>query len=199
MVLESPSNSQRFLRRSAYILPALWGLDEHLAERLCKEAVRPLATNPPLRKLLRELKTKFEQVVDDEMARFFADLEKAIDKAPSGREKLKVYCKMRLKKIDKMCNLSHALRNDMIESMAIILAIKRKHETRHIELVNSIFDFGMQEREFKKLTVLETERLSNLFVTLFKGMELPACITNPPDQQEMTDFMVDTLIEGIGR
>jgi type I restriction enzyme R subunit len=35
------------------------------AERLCKEAVRPLATNPPLRKLLRELKTQFEQVVDD--------------------------------------------------------------------------------------------------------------------------------------
>jgi len=35
------------------------------AERLCKEAVRPLATNPPLRRLLRELKTQFEQVVDD--------------------------------------------------------------------------------------------------------------------------------------
>jgi type I restriction enzyme R subunit len=35
------------------------------AERLCKEAARPLATNPPLRKLLRELKTQFEQVVDD--------------------------------------------------------------------------------------------------------------------------------------
>jgi type I restriction enzyme R subunit len=34
-------------------------------ERLSKEAVRPLATNPPLRKLLRELKTQFEQVVDD--------------------------------------------------------------------------------------------------------------------------------------
>jgi type I restriction enzyme R subunit len=35
------------------------------AERLCKEAIRPLATNPPLRKLLKELKTQFEQVVDD--------------------------------------------------------------------------------------------------------------------------------------
>ncbi len=35
------------------------------AERLCKEAVRPLATNPTLRKLLKELKTQFEQVVDD--------------------------------------------------------------------------------------------------------------------------------------
>jgi type I restriction enzyme R subunit len=35
------------------------------AERLCKEAVRPLATNPSLRKLLKELKTQFEQVVDD--------------------------------------------------------------------------------------------------------------------------------------
>ena len=34
-------------------------------ERLCKEAVRLLATRPPLRRLLRELKTQFEQVLDD--------------------------------------------------------------------------------------------------------------------------------------
>jgi AcrR family transcriptional regulator len=141
----------------------------------------------------------FEQVVDDEMNHFFTDLEKAIDKEDSARGKLKAYCKVRLKKIVKMCNLSHALRNDLIESMAVILEIKRKHETRHIEVVRSIFEFGMREREFKKLTALEIERFCNLFVTLFKGMEIPACINNPPDQLEMTDFMVDTVIEGIGR
>jgi AcrR family transcriptional regulator len=141
----------------------------------------------------------FEQVVDAEMNHFFADLEKAIDKAPSAREKLKAYCRVRMKKIEKMCNLSHALRNDMIESMAIILEIKRKHETRHIDLVRSIFEFGVRGREFKKMTALETERFSNLFVTLFKGMELPACIIHPSDQQETTDFMVDMMIEGIGR
>lgn len=140
----------------------------------------------------------FERVVDEEMNHFFSDIEKAIDKASSARDKLKAYCKMRLKKIDKMCNLSHALRNDLIESLAIILEIKRKHEVRHIDLVRSVFDFGMREREFKKMTDLRTERICNLFVALFKGMELPACINNPPDLLEMTDFMVDTMIEGIG-
>ncbi len=49
-----------------------------------------------------------------------------------------------------MCNLSHALRNDLIESLAIILEIKRKHEVRHIDLVRSVFDFGMRERSLKK-------------------------------------------------
>jgi type I restriction enzyme R subunit len=38
---------------------------KHVASRLCKEAVRPLATNPKLRKALIEFKTKFEQIIDE--------------------------------------------------------------------------------------------------------------------------------------
>ncbi len=38
---------------------------KQVAEKLCKAAVAPLATNPKLRKLLIELKTKFEQIIDD--------------------------------------------------------------------------------------------------------------------------------------
>ena len=36
-----------------------------VAERLCKEAVRPLVTKPELRRLLMDIKRKFEQVIDE--------------------------------------------------------------------------------------------------------------------------------------
>ncbi len=41
----------------------------------------------------------FERVVDEEMNHFFSDIEKAIDKASSARDKLKAYCKMRLRRL----------------------------------------------------------------------------------------------------
>jgi AcrR family transcriptional regulator len=142
----------------------------------------------------------FEKVVDKEMASFFTHIEKAIEKSKTAREKLKSYGEMRLKRIDEMCNLSHALKNDLIENLGIVLEIKRKHDLTHTRIVKRIIDFGIQEGEFKKITSGEVNLISILFVSLFKGMELPMNTGKvEPNLYKLAELMVDIFVEGIGK
>src|ERR1700730_4558145 len=56
----------------------------------------------------------FEAVVEQEINEFFNVTQKAIEKAPTAREKLKAYSKMRVCKIKKLSNLSHIIKDDLI-------------------------------------------------------------------------------------
>jgi AcrR family transcriptional regulator len=140
----------------------------------------------------------FEEVVDQEMHRFFQLIRKAVGKSQTGREKLKAYSKMRLNRINEMCNLSHALKNDLIENIGAVLEIKRKHDSTHEGIVRDIILFGVNDGEFRKLSPRDIDLISFLFVSLFKGMGLPTSSRSTVDLNRHVGFMVDSLVDGIG-
>ncbi len=141
----------------------------------------------------------FEEVVDQEMGHFFTSITRAVDKAETARKKLKAYSNMRLERIKEMCNLSYALKNDLIENMGVVLEIKKKHESTHSNIIREIVLFGISQDEIKKLSDPDIDLIAFLFVSLFKGMEMPLVKAQPiPDINAYVDFMVDSIIDGIG-
>lgn len=142
----------------------------------------------------------FERVVDQELTNFFRDILKAVEKETTGKDKLKAYCRIRLKRIDRLSNLSFVLKDDLVQNLGMVMKIRKKHETEQIQIVKEILDFGMQRREFKKISLRVCEQLSSMYAMLFKGMELPTFTRQSAlGQQELAEIMVDTFIHGIGR
>ena len=142
----------------------------------------------------------FDRVVDQELENLFGDIIKAVEKENTGSEKLKAYCRIRLRRIDKLRNLSQALKDDLIQNLAMVLEIRKKHESEQIQIIREILHFGIQRGEFRKMNERVTGQLCFLFVTLFKGMELPVFTRQASTGQfEMADIIVDSFINGIGK
>jgi AcrR family transcriptional regulator len=142
----------------------------------------------------------FEQVVDRELNNLLADIIKAIEKESSGRDKLKAYCKIRLRRVDKMRNLSQVLKDDLIQNLGLVLEIRKKHESEQIHIVRDIIEFGVRCGEFKKMKSKVILQLSSLFVILFKGMELPVHSRQTVSgHYELAEIMVDSFVGGIGK
>jgi hypothetical protein len=59
----------------------------------------------------------FEAVIDQEMSELFELVQRAVDKAPTAKEKLKAYTKVRLTKLNKLGNLSSVVKNDLMDNM----------------------------------------------------------------------------------
>jgi AcrR family transcriptional regulator len=142
----------------------------------------------------------FERVVDRELDNLFTDILKALEKETSGQDKLRAYCKIRLRRVDKMRNLSQVLKDDLLQNLALVLEFRKKHESEQIHIVRNIIEFGIQRGEFKKMNSKVVEQLSSLFVILFKGMELPGHSRQTASgQYELAEIMVDAFVGGIGK
>ena len=142
----------------------------------------------------------FEAVVEQEINHLFNTAEKAIEKVPTAKDKLKAYSEVRLCKISKSGNLSQVIKNDLMDNMDVILKMKKKHESRQVKMVRDIIAQGVKSGEFKKIGNSEIDLLSLLFTAAFTGISLPLCGEHKfPDLTQKVDVIVDVLIHGIGK
>jgi AcrR family transcriptional regulator len=141
----------------------------------------------------------FEAVVDQETRELFTQAQEAIDKASTGKGKLKAYSRVRLCNINKMGNLSQVVKNDLMDNMSVIMNIKKKHEITQFNMVKKIIAEGVQSGEFKKVDEPDMDLLAFLFVAAFRGIALPLCVDEVfPDLTQRVDTIVDVMVEGIG-
>lgn len=141
----------------------------------------------------------FEAVVDQEISELFSMAQKAVDKAPNAKEKLKAYIKVRLSKINKMGNLSQVVKNDLMDNMGVVMNIKKKHEINQVNMIQEIILHGIERGEFKKIKKPEVCLMANLFAATFRGIALPLCSETFPDLTQKADDIVEILVEGIGK
>ena len=142
----------------------------------------------------------FEAVVEQEINEFFIVTQKAIEKASTAREKLKAYSKMRVCKIKKLSNLSHIIKDDLIDNISVLLNIKKKHERSQISLVREIINTGVVSGEFKTISKEDIDMLAFLIIAAFRGIELPLCTEKAfPDLTQQVEVIVDVMVEGIGK
>ncbi len=140
----------------------------------------------------------FEAVVDQEITELFSMAQKAVDKAPTAKEKLKAYIKVRMSKINKMGNLSQVVKNDLMDNMSVVMNVKKKHEINQVNMIQEIIEHGIERGEFKKIKKQEVCLIANLFAATFRGIALPLCSDTFPDLTHKSDDIVEIMVEGIG-
>ena len=145
----------------------------------------------------------FEAVLHAEMDELLAQIQEAIGHARSSKEKLTIYCRCRLLKLNELCNLSDALKSDigeLHELHCIMRDLKRQFDTTHVELVREILAEGIANGEFKKINEDNIELVAYLMVSAFRGLAAPLMVSQRqcPRLDLQIDSIVDIMVEGIG-
>lgn len=143
----------------------------------------------------------FEAVIHAEMDELLDNIRQVIAKATTSKEKLTVYCRCRLEKLNQLCNLSDALKSEIAELECLVSGLKRRFDTTHVELVRKILEEGVQNGEFKKINEDNIELIAYLMVSSFRGLAVPLMVSQgkSPRLDLQIDSIVDIMVEGIGR
>ncbi|MDI9882024.1 TetR/AcrR family transcriptional regulator [Flectobacillus longus] len=142
----------------------------------------------------------FEAVIENEIRELFESIEIAASKEVTARQKLKVYWLTRLQKLEKMCNLSQVLKEEIMDHAITIFNLKRKHLNEELALVKDFLIFGIENEEFRSETEEHIEVLSRVIVASLRGFELSnmEVFEIEKDYIRHIDFLIDTFISGIG-
>jgi AcrR family transcriptional regulator len=143
----------------------------------------------------------FEAVIYAEMNELLDQIHLAIATATTSKEKLTIYCRCRLEKLNQLCNLSDALKSEIVELECLIAGLKRQFDTTHVELVKNILEEGVHNGEFKKINDDNIELIAYLMVSSFRGLAVPLMVSQgrSPRLDLQIDSIVDIMVEGIGR
>lgn len=143
----------------------------------------------------------FEAVIHAEMDELLEQIHQSISQARSSKEKLIIYCRCRLNKLSQLCNLSDALKNDIVELHCVMSDLKSRFDTTHVQLVKEILEEGVNNGEFKKIDPDNIELVACLMVSSFRGLAVPLMVSQNqyPRLDLQIDTIVDIMVEGIGR
>jgi AcrR family transcriptional regulator len=143
----------------------------------------------------------FEAVLYAEMDELLDQIHQSIRQAGSSKEKLIIYCRCRLNKLNQLCNLSDALKSEIAELHCIMADLKNKFDTSHVELVKDILAEGVNNGEFKQISEDNIELIAYLMVSSFRGLAVPLMVgqNRSPRLDLQIDSIVDIMVEGIGR
>jgi len=131
-------------------------------------------------------------------------IHQSIRHAATSKEKLTIYCRCRLIKLNELCNLSDALKSEigeLHELHCIVTDLKRQFDTTHLGLVKEILEEGVHNGEFKKINEDNIELVAYLMVSSFRGLAVPLMVSQnlSPKLDLQIDSIVDIMVEGIGR
>lgn len=146
----------------------------------------------------------FEAVLHTEMDELLQKIRESIRNAPTSKEKLTIYCRCRLVKLNELCNLNDALKSEigeLHELHCIMTDLKRQFDTSHVELVREILAEGVANGEFKKIKEDNIELVAYLMVSAFRGLAAPLMVSQrlSPKLDLQIDSIVDIMVEGIGQ
>ena len=144
----------------------------------------------------------FEAVLHLEMDELLDQIQQSIRHATSSKDKLTIYCRCRLIKLNELCNLSDALKSDMgelHELHCIMQNLKRQFDTTHVGLVREILEEGVSNGEFKKINKDNIELVAYLMVSSFRGLAAPLMVAQglSPRLDLQIDSIVDIMVDGI--
>jgi AcrR family transcriptional regulator len=143
----------------------------------------------------------FEAVLHAEMDELTNQIHQAIRSATSSKEKLIIYCRCRLNKLNQLRNLSDALKTEIAELHCIMTDLRSKFDTTHVEMIKEILAEGVSNGEFKKINAGNIELVAYLMVSSFRGLAVPLMVSQnlSPQLDLQIDSIVDIMVEGIGR
>lgn len=137
----------------------------------------------------------FEAVIQKEVDELKSDLHKAISSIDDPIEQLKVYIKVRMRKLDKLTNFYSALNNDQLSHLDFIEKVRTDSDKDEISMIQAILEKGIADGKFK----IEEPLLSSLAIlTAMKGLEMPLFVDKMHgDIEKRLDHLINFLFYGI--
>ncbi|HZE86105.1 MAG TPA: TetR/AcrR family transcriptional regulator, partial [Puia sp.] len=89
----------------------------------------------------------FEAVINEEMSELLNKIHQAVGQATTSKGKLIAYCRCRLNKLSQLYNLSDVLKSEIAELQCMMMDVKSKFDTSHVELVKEILEEGVKNGE----------------------------------------------------
>ncbi|HOW40403.1 MAG TPA: TetR/AcrR family transcriptional regulator [Bacteroidales bacterium] len=112
----------------------------------------------------------FKAVVEKEAEELKSELAKRTENIEDPIEKLNVYIKVRMRKLDKLKNFYAALKSDYLSHLEFIEEIRNKYDKEEIKIVADIIQQGINAGKFN---VDDAELSAIAIVTAMKGLEVP--------------------------
>lgn len=140
----------------------------------------------------------FNAVVEQEALELRRHIMEEVDSADTALEKLRAYTLTRLTTLNKMNNLSSALRNDYLSHLSFIAAIKTKYRDEEIRMVKNILQYGVDR---DKLKIPDVNITATAVVLIIGGLELNYFL-QPLDDEILTleaglDHLIDLVYNGL--
>jgi len=130
----------------------------------------------------------FRAVVEKEAKELEQNLIQAISTKSSPEEKLKTYVYTRMRTMLSLSNFYDALKNELLDHLPFINALRKEVDNKEIEMVKNILSEGVDNGLFD---IKNIHFASITIVTTLKGLEIPLFVENKVD--DLTLY-VDNLI-----
>lgn len=137
----------------------------------------------------------FKAVVEKEAEELKSELAKKTEDITDPIEKLKVYIRVRMRKLDKLTNFYSALKSDYLGHLEFIEEIRKKYDKEEIRIVAEIIQDGIDSGKF---AVEDAELSAVAIVTAMKGLEVPLFLNKEHRNLETRlSSLIDFLFYGI--
>jgi AcrR family transcriptional regulator len=140
----------------------------------------------------------FQAVVEKEAVEMRKEIMNAVNSESTPRGKLKTYILTRLRTLEKMDNLSNALRNDYLSHLQFINEVKARYRKEELKMVSDILDFG-QEKE--KFIFDNVKVVSKAIVLAISGLEMEYFISpikeDLSDMEQTLDQLLNVFYKGL--
>lgn len=140
----------------------------------------------------------FNAVVEQEANELRQQILEKVRDADSALAKLRAYIITRLKTLDKMNNLSNALRNDYLMHLNFIAELRIRYRDEEIQAVKDILEYGVREEH---LNIPDVDITATTVVLVIGGLELNYFI-QPHDEEIISleaglDHILDVVYNGL--
>ncbi len=137
----------------------------------------------------------FKEVIEKEAKILEQNLIQAISSKFSPEDKLKTYIYTRMRTMLSLSNFYDALKNELLDHLPFINALRKEIDNNEIDLVKSILTEGVEKGIFD---IKDIHFSTITIVTTLKGLEIPLFVENKVDDLVLyVDNLVHIICYGL--
>lgn len=177
-----------------------YGLGKTTMEDIAKEAGKGKST---LYYYFCSKEEIFNVIVLSEKEKFFNEIQDAVAKAPTAREKLRILTRMRFENVRTWVNLYNVMVQEYLKAIGdgandSLGRYRRQYDEKLGDIIKGILQYGIVSGEFRVLGEKEIEMLAFVITSAIHGIETDLVIYNRVDEVvSQTDVFQDLLVDGI--
>jgi AcrR family transcriptional regulator len=140
----------------------------------------------------------FKAIVEEDMCKIFEQLKSAVDKAPTGEEKIRAFTSTKIKLLIQRATVYNIVRGEISEHPQLFKGLRRLFEKQEIDLVRDILAFGIETKEFKKIDEADLDTIAFIMVSAIRGIEMNLLEKNKlKNVGERLDVILAMICHGI--
>ncbi|QJD97004.1 TetR/AcrR family transcriptional regulator [Mucilaginibacter robiniae] len=136
----------------------------------------------------------FNTILQKETDTYFNELEAQLPHHASATDKLLVYCRTKFQFIHAKTNEYLILTKDLLEHPEILFKVRRLCEPRETQLISSIIQQGVENKEFQPLQSQQMELLASVLISAFRGVIDDFCLSERTCDIEPVQELVEMLL-----